>query len=137
MFYPSTSNTEIITMSTKRSRTKVIDEQYGDFVQTFLPNGTPYYPHTHLMSYGSFTIDDVLTPNFRKRSANGEVIVNPCTMYGTKLTAEGGASLSIVNKSNGQDWWSFTGDGSFTQWASNRAGLSILPVYKYSADISP
>jgi hypothetical protein len=116
-------------MSYERTRDKTADAVFGEFKQTYVPSGTVYYPNTEQTQGSFFTITDVVTPGFRKKSAAGEIIVSPCTMYGESVSAECGVSFELINKNGNIPWWRFDGSGSMTQWCAYRTGFDMTPNY--------
>lgn len=118
-----------MTTPTMRFRERSPTEVTGTVNNVYVPDGTVYHTQNQIVtSTGGFSIEDVVTPNFRKLSKEGVLVISPCSMAATTVTS-GGGTIQFRRKSDNQLWWEYQGDGSRTQMAAYTAGVSLDPIF--------
>lgn len=75
-----------------RHREKVTKNLVENYVH--YRNGSVYRTTPTLVEYEHWSMDDVVTPGYRRRIARGEIINNPCTLTVTRQRAGGGYSYA-------------------------------------------
>jgi hypothetical protein len=79
------------------------------------------------MSEFSSTMVDVVTPDYRGKSARGEIVNNPCSMTVTRRTTTGSGSVTQRQIASPHDVWVATGAGTITGYYQKYGGG--LPTY--------
>jgi hypothetical protein len=79
------------------------------------------------MSSFSSSMTDVVTSDFRGRMADGEIIINPCSMTVTRRTTTGSGSVTQRQIASPNDVWVATGNGTITGYYQKYGGG--LPTY--------
>lgn len=103
--------------------TRVREEVSAPVYDTYrhLSNGSPVINQTHLVLQSESRCEDEVTPNFRKRIQDGEIINNPCSISRSSENSGGGTYSATY----GSTTYSNAGSGSLTQffWNLDRGRL--------------
>jgi len=112
---------------TDRHREKTPYNEYRNYIHN--RNGVPYISAPTLCNYEHWDMDDVVTPNYRRRIANGEIINSPCTLTVTRQRA-GGGHYYAYHAGDGNPTYTNSGNGSLTLWLASgylASGFGPLP----------
>jgi hypothetical protein len=117
-----------------RHRSRISNGNTGTMTHTYTCD-TPS-PSQSVEMYSSFEeMSDIVTPDFRRRFSNGEIIMNPCSNVSVITSRSGGGSYDAVQHGTGCHS-QVSGNGSLTYfYAASLGGPSHLtPIIDANTD---